>query len=151
MYKEYLKAIDVISEEDFNEVMKSIPGSDEINFDEVLFCDYSHDKNSLAYDLIDHIMNNKFRECYLDDCSYDNKSLRIGDIQSIEDLEKIKEFFSGWTIEEYDEILEELKEIEKENSKKGEIIKLRDTIFNKLYDIENIDKLKNILDYVNKD
>jgi peroxiredoxin family protein len=148
MYKEYLKELGIISEEDFNEVIESLPKID-IRFNEVNFND--SDKESLAFDLIDYILQDKWRGVWLYNCEYDSKLLSIDGVQTTKDLEEIKEFFSpNWIIDEYDEMLEQLKEV-KEETEEMKVTVLRDKISCKLYDIKDADKLKNILDYVVKE
>lgn len=148
MYKEYLKELGIISEEEFNEVIESLPKID-IRFSEVNFND--SDKKSLAFDLIDYILQDKWRGVWLYNCEYDNKLFSIDGVQSIKDLEEIKEFFSpNWTIDGYDDILEQLKEAEEE-PEEVKVTVLRDEIFCKLHDIEDVNKLKNILNYVVKE
>lgn len=148
MYKEYLKELGIISEEEFNEVIESLPKID-IRFSEISLND--SDKNSLAYDLVDYILQDKWRGVWLYTCEYDNKLFSIDGVQSIKDLEEIKEFFSpNWTIDGYDDILEQLKEAEEE-PEEVKVTVLRDEIFCKLHDIEDVNKLKNILNYVVKE
>lgn len=148
MYKEYLKELGIISEEEFNEVIESLPKID-IRFSEVNFND--SDQESLAFDLIDYILQDKWRGVWLYSCEYDSKLLSIDGVQTIKDLEEIKEFFSpNWIIDEYDEMLEQLKEVEEE-TEEMKVTVLRDKISCKLYDIKDADKLKNILDYVVKE
>lgn len=148
MYKEYLKELGIISEEEFNEVIESLPKID-IRFSEVNFND--SDKESLAFDLIDYILQDKWRGVWLYSCEYNNKLFSIDGVQSIKDLEEIKEFFSpNWTIDGYDDILEQLKEAEEE-TEEVKVTVLRDEISCKLYDIGDINKLKNILNYVVKE
>lgn len=148
MYKEYLKELGIISEEEFNEVIESLPKID-IRFSEVNFND--SDQESLAFDLIDYILQDKWRGVWLYSCEYNNKLFSIDGVQSIKDLEEIKEFFSpNWTIDGYDDILEQLKEAEEE-TEEVKVTVLRDEISCKLYDIGDINKLKNILNYVVKE
>lgn len=148
MYKEYLKELGIISEEEFNEVIESLPKID-IRFSEINLND--SDKESLAFDLIDYILQDKWRGVWLYSCEYNNKLFSIDGVQSIKDLEEIKEFFSpDWTIDGYDEMLEQLKEVEEE-TEEMKVTVLRDKISCKLYDIKDADKLKNILDYVVKE
>lgn len=142
MYKEYLTAIEIISEEDFNEVIESLPKV-KINFDEVYFSDYTQDKNSLAYDLINYILDSY--GAYLNECNFEDKIINIEDVDTVEDLEEIKNLFSHWTISNYEGLLKDLKESENDGYKSD----LRNMIDSKLCYVDDVCKLKDILGYVN--
>lgn len=149
MYKEYLKALGVISEEEFNEVIKSLPEF-EINCDEVNFNECLQDKTDLAFDLINYIISSKWKSVYVDDCNFENRTINLYNVESSKDLKEIKEFFSNWTIDGYEEYLKELEDSEKEDMLNDECRKLRELISDKVYNLNDIDKLKYILEYVDK-
>ena len=139
-YKEYLTAIEIISEEDFNEVIESLPEV-KINFSEVYFSDYIQSKDSLACDLINYILDG----AYLNECNFKDKIISIENVDTTEDLEKIKNLFSNWTISNYEELLKDLKESENDGYESD----LRNMIDSKLCYINDVCKLKDVLGYVN--
>lgn len=149
MYKEYLEALGIISEKEFNEVIESLPEF-KINYDEVNFNECLQDKTDLAFDLINYIISSKWKSVYLDDCNFENRTINLYDVESSKDLKEIKEFFSNWTIDKYEEYLKELEDSEKEEATLNECKKLQELISDKVYNLNNIDKLKYILEYVDK-
>lgn len=149
MYKKYLEALGIISEEEFNEVIKSLPEF-EINYDEVNFNECLQDKTDLAFDLINYIISSKWKSVYVDDCNFENRTINLYDVESSKNLKEIKEFFSNWTIDKYEEYLKELEDSEKEEAMFNECEKLQKLISDKVYNLNDIDKLKYILEYVDK-
>lgn len=142
MYKEYLKSIEIISEEEFNEVIATLPKR-KIFFSDVGYSDSFHTKETLAKDLIDYFLEANWENVYLIDIDYDKKVFSIDNVQSIKDLEEIKEFFTGWDIEDYDFLKKDLEEEDKR-------ISLRNIIIKKLDNLNEQDLEEIVNNYVNK-
>ena len=124
-YKEYLEAIGIISEEDFNEVLEFLPKKD-FDFKNFSFNDILHDKDSLAEDIISNLLEN-WEWAYVESCNIKEKTLELGEVQSSKDLDEIKEFLSPiWTISNYESLKSDLledEEYEKNNTRKIEIVR----------------------------
>lgn len=124
-YNEFLNEVGIISEEEFNEIMASLP---EINdFDSQMFDLYLEDfqdKSSVANLLIAYILDD-FNYVYVEDVNFEDKCFVLQDVDSLEDLEAIKKLFNHWTIENYDELVKELAEKEKEDRFEQLIWKIR--------------------------
>ena len=117
-YKEYLEANDIISEGDFIEVMEWLPDVD-IDFGRVDWCDYTQNHETLAHDIINEILY-RWDYAYAEDVNWENKTIEIGDVRSVEDLNELKETFSKWTISNYDDLKQELEENIKQHKEEEE-------------------------------
>lgn len=126
-YKQYLKACGVISEEDFNKIIDSLP---EFDIENVSILDYDIDINSFCESVIDHILS-RWDYCY--DCAdveSENKTFYLDGVDSLENLEEINNYFkenSTWTIENYDSLKKYLIEtapVLKENTEKDNLLKI---------------------------
>ena len=93
-YNDYLESIGVINEENFNNIIKSLPNIDNIDFDED-----NKDEEDIAKCIIDKILY-KFDYVYSDDIDLENKSFCLYDVDSLKDLEEIRKIFNpyGWKI-----------------------------------------------------
>lgn len=116
-YQQFLENIGVISEDLFNEIIDSLP---EIDIDLVSFdWDNPWSLDDIATQIITHILQDW--DCvYVGDLDFENKTFELEDVQSLDDLKEIKETFSKWTITNYDDIVEQLKEEENEDDKEFE-------------------------------
>ena len=114
-YNEFLNDVGIISEEEFDEIIASLPTIND--FDPRIFDIYLEDlqdKDGVANLLITYILDD-FNFVYAEDIDFENKCFALQDVDSLEDLETIKKLFNNWTIENYDELVEELSKEEKED------------------------------------
>ena len=108
-YKEFLEHSDVISEEEFNNLVNTLPEIENLD-------DFSVDVTDIedvAMILIDTILKD-FDWVYVDSINVDKLELELGDVKSVEDLEEIKKLFSKWEITNYEELKSDLEQEEKE-------------------------------------
>lgn len=109
-YKDLLKKCNIISEEDFNKIIDSLP-----EFDDLESIPDLTDFDDVVLVFIEEILSRLFDYVYPDSIDFDNLELELGDVQSIEDLEEIKKLFSKWEITNYEELKSDLeKEVEEE-------------------------------------
>lgn len=143
-YQRFLEKIGVLYEDLFNEVINSLP---KIDFDEVDVFMYDNSSvNELACCIIDYILGD-WPQVYSEEVNFDNKSFELNDVESLADLEEIKETFKSWTITNYDELKSELtkeKEIKDERDAKK-------SLFYKYIDGISYRELENFLVSNNKD
>jgi len=114
-YKKFLSNTGVISEEKFNDILNSIaPILDLETFGAGDF-DITDDEDGIARSLFDLYLGD-YDWVYIDNISYNLKTIELYDVKSLEDLENIKSDFDsiGWTLNNYDELKETLEEEEKE-------------------------------------
>ena len=123
-YQEFLNKINIISEKDFNEVINLFP---EITISELdlydidLMDDVTAQQETIAEACFSTLLG--YYDCvYVDELDFVNRTVYLEDVQSLEDLEEIKDEFGEWTIENYEdikqELIEELEEKEKEKESK---------------------------------
>ena len=120
-YKEFLEKTNAISESDFDEVASLFPS---VNIDLLDVQDYDPlycDKDDLAKFFITAILED-YNYVYVDELSFEDKTLTLEDVYNLEDLKSIKEEFSDWTITNYNELEKCLLEEEEENKKDSEHI-----------------------------
>lgn len=110
-YKEFLEAIDIIDEKSFNELMDHLPDVDiKFDFGDLYASDYN-DLNEVAKCIINTLLDD-FSYVYIDFIDTSNYTIELDDVQSIQDLEDIKNLLSGWNITNYEDILTDIKESE---------------------------------------
>jgi len=115
-YEQFLDSCNIIPECNFNEIIESLP---EVDLDKVYF-DSLYDldvEDDIAKVIIDAILSN-WRYAYCETADFENKTFEISDIESLEDLEEIKDYFcknSKWNIENYEDLREELEQEDKIN------------------------------------
>lgn len=140
-YSEFLEQIDIISEEDFNEIIESLPDCD---INDVAFDSYSrNDERDIAYAVINGILNN-WNFAWTDSIDVDNRSFEVYDVECLSDLEEMKETFSGWTISNYEEMKNDLLEEEKSNETDKER-REKESLFNSIIDEISLDDLKKLV------
>jgi len=140
-YKEFLEKTNAISESDFDEVASLFPS---VNIDSLDVQDYDPlycDKDDLARFFIAVILED-YNCVYLDELSFENKTLTLEDVYDLEDLKSIKEELSDWTITNYYEIEKTLLEEEEENKEDSEHA-------NKMEFIDNI-PMEDLKEFVSK-
>ena len=125
-YEQFLDSNHIISEKDFNEVLDSLPEIDieSIEWDEDM---RDYDQDLLSRTIIDNLIA-EIDYVYVDDISFSDKAITLGDVDNLEDLNEIKELLPKWTIENYDEIIEDIKERSKEEKDEEEFDRLLNTI-----------------------
>jgi hypothetical protein len=129
-YKEILEKSGIISEEEFNEMIKYIPKDVNINY---LDIDCAIDLQALCTELINTYLT-RFMYCYADLEDFNSKKLYINDVYSINDLESINSELSnlGWTLvnykEEKDALLEEQEREKEEEECKNLILKIKNKL-----------------------
>lgn len=140
-YSEFLEQIDIISEEDFNEIIESLPDCD---INDVEFDSYNcNDERDIADAVINGILNN-WNLTWTDSINVDNRSFEVYDVECLSDLEEIKETFSGWTISNYEEMKNDLLEEEKSNETDKER-REKESLFNSIIDEISLDDLKKLV------
>ena len=98
-YKEYLEICPVVSEDRFNYIVSILP--------EYSYCDFTNGceyEEDIAIGIVNSILDKNWDDVYCEDINIDNKEICLGDVQSLKDLEEIKETFSNWKISNEDEI-----------------------------------------------
>jgi hypothetical protein len=134
-YQEFLEAINIIPEDLFNEVINSLP---EIDLNKVdLDLDEFNSQDCLAQNIINSILLD-WNFAYAEFVNFENKAFDLGDVQSLKDLEEIKETFSKWTITNYDELFKQIEEEENEDKENKEF----DDLMQKIRSSANIEQLK---------
>lgn len=128
-YDEYLRAIALISEEDFYKITNSLPKVSVEEFVKSLD-DGIYDTESL-YDLaliiINAILMRYTAHAYVDDLDLQSKYVYIGDIESVKELINVKRAFSqtDWTIASNTvEEIEEAEKIKAEESARDRCLKV---------------------------
>jgi hypothetical protein len=142
-YQKFLRNIEILSEADFYEVLDMFPGID-IDIDLISFDSYSIDQDELSRSIINFILND-YNSVWLDDLDWNEKSFTISDVESIEDLEEIRTKFPDWTISNYDDLIEVLKE-EEEEDKKDKEHSSKINLINKVIDNIPIEDLKEFVE-----
>ena len=112
LYEQYLSALDVLTEDEFNATLKIVFG-DDID-DELVSAALSYlDSNSfedrdLIIDLFEYLLEGDWIGSY----DIKNRSVHLWDADGIEGLEFIKETLGkyGWTVDNYLQMLTELRE-----------------------------------------
>lgn len=129
-YEQFLKACNVMSEQEFNEVINSLP-VEEID---LIQCfeglDDLSDQDELSRTIIDNILYD-WHYVFCDTANFNNKTFELEDVDSLEDLEEIKNKFKGWTISNYDELKEAMEEEEKLSKEEKEFDNLINIIKSK--------------------
>jgi len=117
-YQEFLEKANIISEELFNDIIRTLPDVDieEINFSDIYELD---SQDEIASELIATILN-KWDWVTCSDVNFEKRTFCVDDVQSEKDLKEIVETFTNWTITNYEEALEWCKENEKSEKEEEE-------------------------------
>lgn len=107
-YKELLEKSGIISEKEFNDVVKIIPEFDCSNIE--LDSGDIDNKYNLCIALMGEFISSCTTYAWINDLSFDNLSLKVWDIGSYEELDNIESKLNnlGWKIVNRDDIIEEL-------------------------------------------
>lgn len=110
-YQEFLIEFGIVDESKFNEILQSLPKipnmsgidlSSEMKIDDLTNVDY------IAESLINQILL-EYNYVYVKEVDFYKRTFYLYDCLEIEDLYSIKELFKGWTIKNFDEVLESIK------------------------------------------
>jgi len=135
-YQQFLNEIEVISEDLFNEIIDSLP---EVDIDLIDFDLYDPGSmDEIAQTIINYILGD-WPNVYVDNIDFENKTFELDDINSLEDLEEIKKHFSKWTISNYEDIVEAIKQENKEEN-------LLDSLIGIIRNRASIEQLQNFVD-----
>ena len=147
-YQQFLEKICVISEDEFDEIVKEFPDIDisllELN---------SYDDNTVddvARAFVEVILRD-YDCAYPDELDFEAKTISFEDVESLEDLKSIKQRFSNWNITNYAELKEYLLQEEEENKENAEHQKKMNLIADTIDNIP-IEDLKEFIEkYANKE
>ena len=122
-YEQFLENCNIISEDKFIEIVESLPevDLDKADFESLYYLDVEDD---IAKAIIDVIVAD-WQYAYCEIADFENKTFELSDIESLEDLEEIKDYFSkysDWTIENYDDLKEELEQESKQTDNKEKLL-----------------------------
>lgn len=145
-YKELLEKSGIISEKEFNDVIKIIPEFDCSNIE--LDSDEIDSKYNLCIALMGEFISSCTTYAWINDLSFDNLSLKVWDIESYEELDNIESKLNslGWKITNRDDIIEDLNdnlENTDDDLKYDWSSSLRKEILNKISNLP-LDKLKEL-------
>ena len=144
-YKEFLGQFGIINEEDFNNIIKSLPDNGEgIEVgDTDLYINDLNDVDEVCKQLLNLYLGD-FDGAYIGDVNYSKETILLLDVESLKDLETIRELFSNWTIENYDELVEDIKELEA-NKPEVEILCDKIRLIRPLLNNLSLEEVKNIV------
>lgn len=143
-YEQFLKKVEVLSREEFNKIVDLFP---DVNIDSLDMYDRRSTPTEVA-EAFATVYLEEFDYAWVKDIDIEHKIINICDVQSLEDLRKIKEKFSRWEIGNYKELLEAVKEIEYDNESNEEYfekVRILSALANKL-SIEEIKEISNKYD-----
>ena len=147
-YQKFLRNLEILSEADFYEVLDMFPGID-IDINLISFDSYLIDQDELSRSIVNFILDD-YNSVWLDYLDWNEKSFTISDVESIEDLEEIRTKFPDWTISNYNDLIEILKE-EEEEDKKDKEYSSKVNLINKVINNVPIEDLKEFVEkYVDK-
>ena len=105
-YQEFLNRVEIIPEDLFNDIVNNLPEIEISNIDFTNLYEFNSQDN-ISELIINEILRDwNYCNCY--NVDFENKTFELEDVDSLEDLEKIKNIFNKWTISNYDTIKEEL-------------------------------------------
>ena len=114
-YQEFLDKANIISEDLFDDIINSLPDFDMEDAEMDNLFDYNS-QDEIAAEIIATILQ-RWNYVTCEEVDFNRKTFEIVDVESEKDLEEIKNTFSKWSISNYNECLEEIKEIEANNAK----------------------------------
>lgn len=137
-YQEFLDYIGILSEEEFNKIVESLP---EFNLQELDFVAESYSSDDVVEAIMDYLMKS-YDYAFIEYADFDNKSFILNGVKTLDELESIKNLFKGWKIENYEEVLDDIKENEEYRNKEN--------LLNKLSSICTTEKLEEIVSNYDK-
>ena len=141
-YQEFLNKANIISEDLFNDIIKTLPDFNMEDAEMDNLFDYNS-QDEIAAEIIATILQ-RWNYTTCEEVDFNKKTFEIVDVESEKDLEEIKNTFSKWSISNYDECLEEIREIEANNAKDEKIEKLISFIRNHA-SVEELEEFVNSL------
>ena len=145
-YKQLLNHWDVITESQFNEVIKYIPKFDNININ-TIEKDYPINRDELCRILLDAYLVTVSDYAYVEDVDFDSKEISVWDINDIDTLNKVYSDLTklGWNVYSYEELKEYILEENKQETLMEERENLLELIKHKISDmsfedLENLNK-----------
>ena len=104
-YQQFLEKLFIISEDQFDEIVKEFPDIDI----SLLELDGYNDNNvnDLAKAFVEVILRD-YDYAYPDELDFEARTISLEDVESLEDLESIKQRLSNWNITNYGELREYL-------------------------------------------
>ena len=111
LYEQFLEAMNILSEEEFNEVMETFPNID-VDFSSI-YINPDVDQDELAYAIFDEVIK-QWDDVYVGATDLKLKEIELWDVCSLQDLKEIQETFPLWTISNYDEVVEQIHKTEEE-------------------------------------
>lgn len=146
-YQQFLEKLFIISEDQFDEIVKEFPDIDISLLELDSYDDNTVDDVARAF--IEVILRD-YDYAYPDELDFEARTISIEDVESLEDLESIKQRLSNWNITNYGELKEYLLQEEEENKKDVEHQKKMNLITNTIDNIP-IEDLKEFIEkYANK-
>jgi hypothetical protein len=136
-YQEFLNKANIISEDLFNDIIKTLPDFDMEDAEMDNLLDYNS-QDEIAAEIIATILQ-RWNYATCENVDFERRIFDVCDVDSREDLEEIKSTFSNWTITNYDECLEEIKEIEEDQTKDEK----REGLLNYIRNHASIEDLEN--------
>ena len=134
-YNDFLEYFNVVSEEQFNDIVESLPEIDSCEFDDL------DSVNNIARCIIDSALKD-FDYVYCEWADFDEKTFELEDVDSLENLFEIKDMFKNWTISNFNELEEALKVQEEENKELEEFYKKKCIIESVLENIPTDEVIK---------
>ena len=137
-YQQFLESICVIPEDSFNEVINSLP---EVDIDLIDFeLDEADSLDNIAEQIITYILQD-WAFVYIENVDFENKKFSLEDVDSLEELEEIKNTFTKCNITHKEDIVKQLKNEEKESEEDKEF----ESLLNKIRYKANIEQLKKFI------
>ena len=112
-YQQFLEKIYVISEDQFDEIVKEFPDIDISLLELSSYDDSTVDDVARAF--VEVILRD-YDYAYPNELDFESRTISLEDVESLEDLESIKQRLSNWNITNYAELREYLLQEDKENT-----------------------------------
>ena len=112
-YQQFLEKIYVISEDQFDEIVKEFPDIDISLLELSSYDDNTVDDVARAF--VEVILRD-YDYAYPNELDFESRTISLEDVESLEDLESIKQRLSNWNITNYAELREYLLQEDKENT-----------------------------------
>lgn len=147
IYINYLETFGIFSENEFKKIIDSLPEFDYEHIDWPTYDSVDEFTEELINIISKDICSSSYP--YIENLNYETKSFEIYDVESLEDLEKIKNSFIGWEIVNYNDLIDAIKELEEENKEDDERER-KYTFFRQIVDNITLEKLQSIYDKFKK-